>query len=51
VKPSSAFRLLGGDTESSDLDILVDPLPGATLFDLGGFQIALQELLGCLWTF
>jgi uncharacterized protein len=43
--------LRGGDTESSDLDILVDPLPGATLFDLGGFQIALQELLGCLWTF
>ncbi len=40
----SALR--GGDTESSDLDILVDPLPGATLFDLGGLQIALQELLG-----
>ena len=38
--------LRGGDTESSDLDILVDPLPGATLFDLGGLQIALQELLG-----
>jgi predicted nucleotidyltransferase len=34
------------DTESSDLDILVDPLPGATLFDLGGLQITLQELLG-----
>ena len=26
--------LRGRDTESSDLDILVDPLPGATLFDL-----------------
>jgi len=38
--------LRGRDTESSDLDILVDPLPGATLFDLGGLQIALQELLG-----
>lgn len=38
--------LLGGDTEQSDLDILVDPLPGATLFDLGGLQVALQELLG-----
>jgi predicted nucleotidyltransferase len=38
--------LRGGDTESSDLDILVDPLPGATLFDLGGLQIALQGLLG-----
>ena len=34
------------DSESSDLDILVDPLPGTTLFDLGGLQIALQELLG-----
>ena len=38
--------LRGRDTENSDLDILVDPLPGATLFDLGGLQIALQELLG-----
>jgi hypothetical protein len=40
----SALR--GSDTENSDLDILVDPLPGTTLFDLGGLQIALQELLG-----
>ena len=38
--------LHGADTENSDLDIVVDPLPGATLFDLGGLQIALQELLG-----
>jgi predicted nucleotidyltransferase len=38
--------LRGRDTESSDLDIPVDPLPGATLFDWGGLQIALQELLG-----
>jgi uncharacterized protein len=38
--------LRGRDTESSDLDTLVDPLPGATLFDLGCLQIALQELLG-----
>ena len=30
----------------SDIDILVDALPGATLFDLGGLQVALQELLG-----
>ena len=36
----------GEDTESSDLDVLVDPLPGATLFDLGAIQIELQELLG-----
>lgn len=37
--------LSGNDTEQSDLDILVDPLPGTTLFDLGGLQIALEELL------
>lgn len=34
------------DTEASDLDILVDALPGATLFDLGGLQCALEDLLG-----
>ena len=34
------------DREGSDLDLLVDPLPGATLFDLGGLQDELQELLG-----
>jgi predicted nucleotidyltransferase len=28
------------------LDLLVDPLPGATLFDLGGLQVALEDLLG-----
>jgi uncharacterized protein len=38
--------LHGRDTEQSDLDILFDSLPEATLFDLGGLQIALQELLG-----
>lgn len=36
----------GSDTDDSDLDILVDPLPEATLFDLGGLQVALEELLG-----
>lgn len=36
----------GKDTDGSDLDILVDALPGATLFDLGGIQYELQELLG-----
>jgi predicted nucleotidyltransferase len=30
----------------SDIDILVDALPGATLFDLGGLQLALEDLLG-----
>lgn len=34
------------DTERSDLDLLLDALPGATLFDLGELQIELEELLG-----
>lgn len=34
------------DTESSDLDLLVDVHAGATLFDLGGLQEELEELLG-----
>ena len=34
------------DQDGSDLDILVDALPGATLFDLGGLQEELQDLLG-----
>ena len=38
--------LHGDDREGSDLDLLVDPLPGTTLFDLGGLQDELQELLG-----
>lgn len=38
--------LRGDDLDGSDLDLLVDPLPGATLFDLGGLQIELQEMLG-----
>lgn len=38
--------LNGTDMDGSDLDLLVDTLPGATLFDLGGFQDELQELLG-----
>lgn len=36
----------GTDRDGSDLDLLVDVLPGATLFDLGGLQIELEELLG-----
>ena len=36
----------GDDGDGSDLDLLVDTLPGATLFDLGGLQIELEELLG-----
>src|SRR3974377_2210367 len=38
--------LHGGDREDSDIDLLVDALPGATLFDLGGLQMELEELLG-----
>ena len=40
----SALR--GEDREDSDLDVLVDALPGATLFDLGGLQVELEEILG-----
>jgi len=38
--------LHGNDTEGSDLDLLVDALPGTTLFDLGGLQMELEALLG-----
>ena len=38
--------LHGTDRDGSDLDLLVDVLPGATLFDLGGLQDALEDLLG-----
>ncbi len=38
--------LEGSDREGSDLDLIVDPLPGATLFDLGGLHTELEELLG-----
>ncbi|AUT48389.1 nucleotidyltransferase family protein [Achromobacter sp. AONIH1] len=38
--------LYGTDQEGSDLDLLVDALPGATLFDLGGLQDELEMLLG-----
>lgn len=37
--------LYGTDRDGSDLDLLVDALPGATLFDLGGLQIELEDLL------
>lgn len=36
----------GEDTDGSDIDLLVDPLPGTTLFDLGGLQVELEALLG-----
>lgn len=36
----------GTDKDGSDLDLLVDPRPGTTLFDLGGLQVALEDMLG-----
>lgn len=38
--------LHGTDRDGSDLDILVDALPGTTLFDLGGLQDELESMLG-----
>ena len=40
----SALR--GEDESSSDLDLLVEPMPGTTLFDLGAIQIELEDALG-----
>mgnify|MGYP001584186301 CR=1 FL=1 len=40
----SAMR--GDDTDGSDLDLIVDPQPGTTLFDLGALQVDLEEALG-----
>lgn len=36
----------GGDTEGSDLDILIDPTPDTTLFDIGAIRHELLQLLG-----
>ena len=38
--------LRGDDTDKSDIDLLVDALPGTTLFELGGLQDELQSSLG-----
>jgi uncharacterized protein len=37
----------GDNTPSSDVDLMVSPGPGCSLFDLGGLVEDLQELLGC----
>ena len=37
----------GDNTDASDLDLLVTPGPGCSLFDLGGLLEDLQDLLGC----
>jgi predicted nucleotidyltransferase len=41
-----AFVLYGEDLGESDLDLLVDALPGATLLDLGAIQFELEKTLG-----
>lgn len=38
--------LHGQDTDSSDLDILIDPTSDTTLMDVAKIQVELQELLG-----
>lgn len=38
--------LRGQDTDSSDLDILIDPTPEMTLFDIGAIRHELRKLLG-----
>jgi predicted nucleotidyltransferase len=40
----SALR--GDDSEQSDLDVLIDPTPETTLFDIGAIRRELRELLG-----
>jgi predicted nucleotidyltransferase len=38
--------LHGSDSESSDPDLLVDPIQGTTLMDIARIQNSLQKLLG-----
>ena len=38
--------LHGDDEEGSDLDLLVDPSPRASLLDMAGLQIELEKALG-----
>jgi uncharacterized protein len=38
--------LHGEDQEDSDLDLLVDPSPRASLMDMAGLQIELEKALG-----
>lgn len=38
--------LRGQDTDSSDLDILIDPTPETTLMDVAAIQVDLERLLG-----
>lgn len=34
------------DTENSDLDLLIAPIAGTSMFDIGGIQFEVSELLG-----
>ncbi len=36
----------GNDNEDSDLDILIDPTPDTSLFDIGAIRHELLQLLG-----
>ncbi|MDR2186794.1 MAG: nucleotidyltransferase family protein [Azonexus sp.] len=38
--------LHGQDTDESDLDLLIDPTPETTLFDIGAIRHELGKLLG-----
>ena len=38
--------LRGDDIEGSDLDILIDPTPETTMFDIGAIRHELLQLLG-----
>ncbi|MDP4299345.1 nucleotidyltransferase family protein [Leptothrix discophora] len=38
--------LHGLDSESSDLDLLIDPTPDTTLYDIGAIRLELRRLLG-----
>lgn len=38
--------LHGDDTDGSDLDLLVEPTAQTTMFDIGGIQFEVSELLG-----
>ncbi|WP_406856102.1 nucleotidyltransferase family protein [Alsobacter sp. KACC 23698] len=49
--PVSNLRVFGSvargeDDENSDVDLLIDPLPGLTLFQICGLEIELERLLG-----
>jgi uncharacterized protein len=38
--------LTGQDTETSDLDLLIDPTPETSLFDISAIRLALRDRLG-----